>query len=72
MVGRHQRSYSTLGSVSTVNGDRLWAGKPRQYVAMQPPRLTQPREINTCKSAVMLCNLGLKAGWLVTFRVRHS
>jgi len=35
-----QRSYSTLGPVSTWMGDRLWVGKLSWY--NQPPRSTQP------------------------------
>jgi len=42
-VGRssHERSYSTLGPVSTGMGDRLWAGIRPQYVT-KPTRSTQP------------------------------
>ena len=39
-VGLDQRSYSTLGPVSSWMGDRLWAGKLYRYVTSHPGQLS--------------------------------
>jgi len=39
-IGLDQRSYSTLGSVSTWVGDRLWMGKPPWHKTRHPGLLS--------------------------------
>jgi len=39
-AGLDQRSYFTLGPVSTWMGDRVRAGKPSRYVTSQPGQLS--------------------------------
>jgi len=43
VFGLFQQSFSTLGSVSTGMGSRLWAGKPSWYVSSHPGHIQRWR-----------------------------
>ena len=60
-----------------VLGDRLRAGKPPGYATSHAPRPSchlslvpcAEREVSTGQNAVMLCGWGLKAGWLIPYKL---
>jgi len=63
--------YRSVGRPTTGTGHRLWAGIPPRYVTSHPGQLSflpsVGREMTTGKTAVMRCDWGVKAGWLIPF-----
>jgi len=66
VVGLDQRSYSTLGPVSSGMSDRLRAGKPPRFVTSHSDQLSllpsAGRKMSTGQTAVTLCGWRVKAG----------
>jgi len=66
VVSLDQRSYSTLGPVSTGMGDRLRAGKPPRFVTSHSGQLvllpSAERKMSIGQTVVTLCGWRVKAG----------